>query len=113
MRLLILLIALATINSCSIYRIGKDPTGLSYKKQMSNIEKAILMYKEKKGVYPENLKQLIPDYLEKLPRAADDAHFNEKAEMLFFYYSPSWPAPGRVGCSKAIGTANWKCMGYI
>lgn len=101
------------LSGCSVWPPGEDPNGKKYRKQANLLIDAAMDYKEKNGNLPSSLQELVPAYINELPDVANKSIYSKETGNLIYDYSPSWPDQGRISCFTVIGSAKWKCSGYI
>ena len=109
----ILLLTIAFLQSCAIWEAGEDPAGKEYRAEAKLIDSALVQYQNDKGILPTKLKELVPTYLNVLPKMAEKVFYSAKKGSLSYTYSPSWPQLGKISCSTEIGSGKWGCNGYI
>ena len=70
-------------------------------------------YKAENGLLPSSLDELVPKYMNALPKVSRVLRYSSNTQSLGYTYTPSWPQPGQISCSTVIGSNEWSCHGYI
>lgn len=112
MQYLRILILSILLSSCAIWAPGKDPRGKEIVANANLVLAALNKYTDENSMYPKSLKDLVPGYIQVIPK---DPSMLYKANegSIFFTYSPSWPQQGNVACGANIGQKSVGCNGYL
>lgn len=112
MKYLGVFILITLITACGIWAPGQDPRGKEMISNANQILQALNRYAAENSKYPSSLNELVPKYIEDLPREPS-IFYKENDGSLHFKYSPSWPQYGNVRCGANIGQDSIGCIGYL
>lgn len=110
MRMLVFLLTLLTLTSCSTYAPGEDQKGLDLQNVAQQVLVAVRTYMDDNSRPPRTLKDLVPRYLKALP---DEPliNYDLKNSRLDFMYQQEGKTGSQVACHAVIGETDWVCTG--
>lgn len=111
MKIWVLLPLVISLAGCAIWAPGQDPHGREMVGNANNILSALNAYHEKNNTNPNSLEELVPEYLDRIPKEPS-VLYKPSDGSLFFTYSPTWPQQGHVACTGEIGQHQVGCGGY-
>jgi hypothetical protein len=106
------LASVGALSACSIWPLGEDPRGRERLNAVEPIVDALVRHERETGTLPTTLNQLVPNYLA-AGQLGSGVNYSQLHRSLEVTYTPTWPAIGRVSCSRTIGDAKWHCLGYV
>ena len=110
-QLAIALVCLA-VSACAVYPIGQDADGLQLRRGANRVMMAIEDWHREKGTFPQNLGELVPQFLPAIPREPR-LRYHPADGSLAFRYVPTWPQLRPVWCSSVGATTNWVCSEHL
>jgi len=108
-----LLIVVLALMACKLFTV--DPPGVGEKAELGYavcdpIIAAVEQYKINKGVYPETLEELVPDYLSEVPTEVNDQPISYTKTDSSFSLAFHYIGPGMNTCTYTPEN-KWKCSG--
>lgn len=100
------------LSACAVYPVGQDADGLDLRRDANRVMMAIEDWHRTRGAYPHALNELVPHYLQALPKEPV-LHYRPADGSLAFRYVPSWPQLRPVWCSSVGDTTNWICSEHL
>jgi hypothetical protein len=110
MRMLVFLLTLLTLTSCSTYAPGEDQKGVELQNVAQQVLAAIQNYMDDNSRPPRTLQDLVPKYLKALP-AEPLINYDLKNSRLDFMYQQEGKTGSQVACHAVIGETDWVCTG--
>jgi hypothetical protein len=119
-RLVIGLSVVSTLAACQVVDLFRDPPGKGSKAERGYRKSAPLIaaldrYRVIHGGYPETLEELVPDFLDSLPRESNKdgviLAYTRSASAKDYLISFSYVGPGMNSCTYSPAV-RWKCSGY-
>jgi hypothetical protein len=103
----ILLLVLPVLQSCAVWPPGKDPAGLRLIEKANTVLRAAQVFQAAEGRSPNTLDELVPKYIESLPREPS-VWLVRATDALSFHYSPTlgW---GQCACSATLSDSTFSC----
>ena len=114
-RLLFLITILLIILACNTILPTEEPPGVGEKAEhgyavSGPVIAALEQYKADKGVYPETLAELVPDYLATVPTKDEVLDFSYSTTGDSFKFSFHYIGPGMNTCTYTP-EEKWQCSG--
>lgn len=104
--------ALALLGGCTVWEVNQDPAGMGYRRDANRILIALQDYRRDKGVFPDTLAMVTPQYLPTLPDVPN-IRYSPADGSLRYHYIPSWPQLRPVHCASEGNTTVWRCSEHL